>query len=82
MPRVYLSETERLTERFTAWVYGQMKVRKISQRVLASEMDISQPALTKKLKNRSFSFIDFLNIVRVLEPDSEELIRLINTKGG
>ena len=44
-------------------------------------MEISQPALAKKLKNRSFTFKDFLVIVRVLKPDIEELSRLAGLKG-
>ena len=81
MPRTYLTENDRLTERFTSWVYGQMKVKKISQKTMAAEMEISQPALAKKLKNRSFTFKDFLVIVRVLKPDIEELSRLAGLKG-
>lgn len=77
MPRVYLSENERLTERLVAWVYGQMKVKKIPQRIMAEEMEISQPALAQKLKNRSFTYSDFLTFVRVLEPDTKELDRLL-----
>lgn len=77
MPRVYLSENERLTERLVAWVYGQMKVKKIPQRIMAEEMEISQPALAQKLKNRSFTYSDFLTFVRVLEPDTKDLERLL-----
>lgn len=77
MPKVYLTENEKLTERFVAWIYGQMKVKRIPQREIAEELNISQPAFAQKLKNRSFSFADFLTLVRVLEPDSEELQRLV-----
>lgn len=77
MPRVYLSENERLSERLSAWVYGQMKVKKIPQRIMAEEMEISQPALAQKLKNRSFTYSDFLTFVRVLEPDTKDLDRLL-----
>lgn len=77
MPRVYLSENEKLSERLSAWVYGQMKVKKIPQRIMAEEMEISQPALAQKLKNRSFTYSDFLTFVRVLEPDTKELDRLL-----
>lgn len=77
MPRVYLSENERLSERLSAWVYGQMKVKKIPQRIMAEEMEISQPALAQKLKNRSFTYSDFLTIVRVLEPETADIERLL-----
>lgn len=77
MPRVYLSDNDRLTERLVSWTYGEMKCRKISQKTMASEMGISQAALSQKLKNRSISFADFLTIVRMLEPDAKELDRLL-----
>ena len=77
MPKVYISENDRLLERFVSWVYGQMKVKRIPQRVIAEEMEISQPAFAQKLKNRSFTFKDFIVIIRVLDPDSEELNRLV-----
>lgn len=77
MPKVYLSENQRLSERLSAWVYGQMKVKKIPQRIMAEELEISQPAFAQKLKNRSFSYTDFLTFVRVLEPDTAEIERLL-----
>lgn len=77
MPRVYLSENDRLTARLSSWIYGEMKTQGISQRVMAQEMQISQQALSKKLKTRSFSFTDFLAVVRVLKPDEKELSRLL-----
>ena len=77
MPRVYLSENERLSERLVSWLYGEMKSQHISQRIMAEEMEVSQPAFAKKLKNRSFTFTDFLTIVRVLKPDQKELDRLL-----
>lgn len=77
MPRVYLSENDRLNDRLVAWVYGEMKCRKIPQRKMAEEMGITQAAFSQKMKNRSFSFPDFLTLVRVLEPDAKELDRLL-----
>ena len=77
MPKVYLSENQRMSERLTAWVYGQLKVQRISQRVMAEEMEITQQAFSQKLKHHSFSFTDFLAIVRILKPDAQELDRLL-----
>jgi predicted XRE-type DNA-binding protein len=72
MPKVFITENDRLTERLVAWIYGQMKVKRIPQRQIAEELNISQPAFAQKLKNRSFSFTDFLTIVRIFEPDTED----------
>ena len=77
MPRVYLSENQRLSARLSSWVYGELKIREMPQSKLAKEMDISQQALSQKLKSRSFSFTDFLTIVKVLQPDSRELNHLL-----
>lgn len=76
MPRVFLSETEKLNSRLTAWVYGELKVNGISQRELAEEMGISQQLLSYRLKNKLISFSDFTCFVRVFKPDEKELLRL------
>lgn len=82
MPKIYLSEKDRLSDRFTSWVYGQMKLKGISQRMLAEELQITQPALSYKLKVQQFSFSDFVTIVNVLDPDPSELAWLVGRKGS
>ena len=77
MPKVFLNENQRLNERFVAWIYGEMKCQRIPQRIMAQELEITQSAFSQKLKNRSFTFTDFLTIVRVLKPDTKELDRLL-----
>lgn len=80
MPKVYLSENDRLSERLASWVYGEMKCRGISQVEMAKEMQISQQALSMKLKIHSFTFADLLTFIRVLEPDERELDRLLGRR--
>lgn len=77
MPRVYLSENDRLTARLVSWIYGEMKSQGITQRRLADEMEITQQALSWKLKNNAFTFADFLTIIRILEPDDKDLVKLL-----
>lgn len=77
MPRVYLSENERLCDRLASWVYGKLKTNGLSQTDLAREMQISQQALSMKLRIHSFSFTDFLTFVRVFKPDEQELDWLV-----
>lgn len=77
MPKVYLSENERLNARIAAWVYGQMKVHHITQRQLADERGISQQAICQKLQKHSFDVTDFACFVRVFEPEQEEVMRLL-----
>lgn len=77
MPRVYLTEEERLCEKLSRWIYGELKTQRMSQRQLASEMNMSQQLLSYKLKNRSFTFADFTKAVKALEPDVGEVMSLI-----
>lgn len=77
MPRVYMSESERLNDRLVTWIIGAMKMKGITQKVLAEEMMVTQQALSVKLKRRSLSFTDFLAAVKVLDPDIEELAWLV-----
>lgn len=80
MPKVFLNENERLCQRLSSWVYGELKCRGITQRSMAEEMEISQQALSQKLKANSFTFTDFLAFIRVLEPDERELDRLLGRR--
>lgn len=82
MPKVFLSEKERLSARLASWAYGQMKLKGISQRMLAKELQITQQALSYKLKMHQFSFTDFITIVDVLDPDPGELAWLVGRKGS
>lgn len=77
MPRVYMSESERLNDRLVTWIIGTMKMKGITQKVLAEEMMVTQQALSVKLKRRSLSFTDFLAAVKVLDPDIEEIAWLV-----
>ena len=77
MPKVYLSEREQMCSRLSKWVYGEMKVRKLSQVALADRMGISHQALSRKLRKASFDYADFLFFVKEFEPDNTELLRLI-----
>ena len=77
MPRVYLSEKERLSARLSRWVYGEMRIRRISQAALAEKMGITQQALSHKLKEMSFSYTDFCFFVKEFDPTQNELLGLV-----
>ena len=82
MPKVFLTYSERLSERFTAWIYGQMKVKGLNQTQLAEKMGMSQQRLNYKLRSRSFSYRDFLNLIDILNPDISEIQWLIGERGN
>ena len=76
MSKVYLTETEELKAKFAAWVYAQMKMRKITQRSLAKKRGISHQAFSVKLSTRSFSIDDYLFFVKEFQPSAKELMEL------
>ena len=77
MPKVYLTEADRLREKLAAYVYGQMKVHRVSQRTLAKKRGISHQALSQKLLRRSFDYEDFVFFVQEFEPSQKELLELV-----
>ena len=77
MPKVYLSEKDRLCERLAKWVYGEMKARRITQKKLAAKMDIRQQSLNRKLREASFDYEDFVFFVKEFRPDTKTLCYLI-----
>jgi len=77
MPKVYLTEKDRLCARLAKWVYGEMKVRRITQTSLAKKMDISHQALSRKLREESFDYTDFAFFVKEFQPSDKELREII-----
>ncbi len=77
MPKVYLTKQSRQQAQFSAWVYGCMKISGITQEQLAKRLNISQQALSRKLKMHHFSYSDLISIFEVFEPDHKELDRLL-----
>ena len=82
MPKIFLNEKDRMSERLVSWVYGQMKSKRITQKQLAEELQITQPALSHKLKVRQFTYTDFVTIVGVFDPDLDDLAWLMGRKGS
>lgn len=80
MPRVYITKQEKLNRDLSAWIYGQAKVRRVSQKQLADAIGIKQPSLNYKLKHGSFSYQDLIAVFGILEPDEDTLARLMGVK--
>jgi len=77
MAKVYLTEADRLRARLSRYVYGEMRLRRLSQAQIAQKMGISQQSLSRKLKKSSFDYSDFLFFVKEFEPTQKELLGLI-----
>ena len=77
MPKVYLSDRERLCQKLGGWVYGQMKIHRMTQSDMARELGISQQAFSLKMRICRFSYEDYLTFVRIFKPSQEELLWFI-----
>ena len=77
MPKVYLTEKDRICARLSRWVYGEMKVRRLSQESVAKKMNISHQALSRKLLKSSFNYSDFVFFVKEFQPSDKELKEII-----
>ena len=80
MPKVYITKQEKLNNDLSAWIYGQAKVRKVTQKQIADAIGIKQPSLNYKLKHGNFTFQDLTAVFSILNPDGEELMRLMGVK--
>ena len=77
MPRVYLTKQDKLNNKLVSLIYGNMKVKKIPQRVMADRLGISQPAFAKKLKNCQFAFTDLTTIFDTLDMQDDEILSVM-----
>lgn len=80
MPKVFITRQEKLNKKLTAWIFGQMKVNRVTQQQIADAIGIKQPSLNRKLKKGKFTFEDLTAIFQLLPPDANELLRLMGVK--
>ena len=80
MPKTYLTKQEKLNNDLAAWIYGTMRVRRISQSRMAEILGIKQPSFNYKLKHGNFTFPDLTIIFEVLQPDADTVMRLMGAE--
>lgn len=77
MPRVRLSRIQNKPKDFCRWLAGEMQVKQIRQQDIAEWLGVSQMAISKKLKNYSFTYTDMLTIFDELKTEKEEQIKIL-----
>ena len=77
MPKVYLTENDRAKARLAEWVYGQIGLNKTTITALAGKMGISHQALSRKLREQSFSFTDYAFFVKEFQPSERKQKEII-----
>lgn len=80
MPKTYITRQEKLNNDLCAYIYGAMKIRRISQSDMARQLGIKQPSLNYKLRHGNFSFEDLTAIFEVLQPDAQTVMRLVGAE--
>lgn len=81
MPKVFLSQQDKLNDRFTVWLIGKMKSQGITQSKLACQVSMSQQMFSYKLKNKNFLYSEAVGIINFIQPDIEEISYLLGVKG-
>lgn len=73
MPKVFLSEQDRICHRMVTWVQGEKKRHDMTDDDLANKRGISRSAMSRKLRLESIDYKDFVFFVGVFKPDVETL---------
>ena len=73
MPKVFLSEQDRICHRMASWVRGEKHRRGLTDADLAKGSGISRSAWSRKLRLESLELEDFLFLVQEFKPDNETL---------
>ena len=81
MPRVYLTKQDELNTKLATLIYGTMKVKHITQAQMASVLEISQQAFSKKLKKAKFTFWELVIIFKELELQDDVIISVMRGRG-
>lgn len=77
MPKVFLNERQQMCHRLATWIQGEKKRLKITDTELGNEHGISQSAMSRKLREESFSFEDYVFFVQKFQPDNDTLRYII-----
>lgn len=80
MPRIRELKHQYMANDIGAWVKGQIMRKKLSQEYVADEMGITQQALSRKIRENSFKYIDLLLLFKALKVEDREIIKLMKVE--
>lgn len=75
MPRVILTEQARQLDKLYNFIKALSAVKGISQTKMASYLGFCQQNYSKKIRHRTLSLADFVEIMNVLDIDITEILR-------
>lgn len=77
MPKTYLSDADRALARFQRWYKSAKAGNDVTDAQIAKRLDVTQPAVSYKLKNGSLTLKDLLLIFRELGATDEEILKIM-----
>lgn len=80
MPRVYLTKQDQFNRKLVSLIYGTMKVKGITQTMMADKLMISQQAFSKKLKTVQFTYPELVTIFNELELPDEDILTVMKMR--
>ena len=77
MPRIKQYKEKYMVNDIGAWVSGKLMRLKMTQKVVAGELGITQQALSLKIRSNSFTYEDLIKLFRVFGSDDEEILKIM-----
>lgn len=77
MPRVSIKKKDYKATDLSKWLIGKMYETGLRQADLAEVIDISQPAFSNRLKKGFFTYIQLMELFKVLEATDDEILRIM-----
>lgn len=77
MPKSYYNEFDRRADKLQAFIYGQMKLKHLTQEKMADELGMSRQSFGYNLSHLSFNPLELMRVFNALEVDEEEVGRLL-----
>lgn len=77
MPRIRQYKEKYMVNDIGAWVAGKLMRLKMTQKVAAGELGITQQALSLKIRSNSFTYEDMIKLFRVFGSDDEEILKIM-----
>lgn len=77
MPRIKEFKERYMVNDIGSWVAGKLMRKKMSQRVAAGELGITQQALSAKIRNNSFTYEDMIKLFKLFGTDDTEILKIM-----
>jgi len=77
MPKTYLSDADRALARFQRWYKSAKAGNDVTDAQIARKLDVTQQAVSYKMKKGSLTLTDLMLIFRELGATDEEILKIM-----